>query len=275
MSVPLREFQLFQLGILKEFVGLCEKNDLRYFAAYGTLLGAARHKGFIPWDDDIDLWMPADDYLRFREICKEQLEAPYYLQSHETNVQNFIFWQRIGRADTTSLLLDAADIHAEWGICIDIFPLFPCSLEKGGRSRAEKTMKALDRLSQKYLYRHDAKKQTGISKVYHQLMGSCPNSLNMRLWKSTEAKLAAEHPNDDGFYDSFCFYERAWFENPASLPFEDMTLPVPAEYEKILSTCYGNDWMELPPPSKRVSHSGGGSDAVLVSLDSPFEEHLT
>lgn len=274
MSVPLREFQLFQLGILEEFVQLCEKNDLRYFAAYGTLLGAARHRGFIPWDDDIDLWMPADDYIRFRKICSEQLKAPYYLQSHETNVQNFIFWQRIGRSDTTSLLLDAADIHAEWGICIDIFPLFPCSLENEKRAHTEKTMKNFDRLSKKYLYRHDAKKEAGLSKAYHQLMGSYPDSLNMKLWKSAETKLAADRPNDDGFYDGFRFYKRSWFEHTTTLPFEDIALPAPAEYANALSAYYGSDWMEVPPPDKRVSHSGGGSDTILVSLDSPFKGHL-
>ncbi len=168
MSVPLREFQLFQLGILKEFIRLCGKNDLRYFAAYGTLLGAVRHQGFIPWDDDIDLWMPAKDYVRFRDVCKTQLKPPYYLQSHETNLQNFISWQRIGREDTTSLLLEMADIHAEWGICIDIFPLFPCKLDDAGKRQAQKTYRTFNRLSGKYLYKHDAKSQTGISKAYHQ-----------------------------------------------------------------------------------------------------------
>ena len=274
MSVPLREFQLFQLGILKEFIRLCEKNDLRYFAAYGTLLGAARHQGFIPWDDDIDLWMPAEDYVRFRDVCKAQLKPPYYLQSHETNLQNFISWQRIGREDTTSLLLEMADIHAEWGICIDIFPLFPCKLDDAGKRQAQKTYRTFNRLSGKYLYKHDAKSQTGISKAYHQVMGLCPDTLNKSLWKRTEEKLIAANPGDDGFYDDYCFLEQSWFEKPVSLPFEDVQLPAPAGFDRFLAAYYGNDWSEIPPESKRVAHSGGGCDTVLVLLDSPYKKHL-
>ena len=113
--VALRDFQLFQMGILHEFKRICEENGLTWWLAYGSLLGAIRHKGFIPWDDDIDVLMPAEDYMRFRELCRTELSDGFYLQVHEDNPCNFIPWQRIGVTSSTSLPHEYVDIHAEWG----------------------------------------------------------------------------------------------------------------------------------------------------------------
>ena len=81
----LRKLQLEELKILKMFKKICEENDLRYYLLGGTLLGAVRHDGFIPWDDDVDVCMPREDYEKFQKIADKQLEKPYYLRSLENN----------------------------------------------------------------------------------------------------------------------------------------------------------------------------------------------
>src|SRR5262249_11940290 len=81
-DVQLRALQLVELDILREFVRLCEAHGLRYYLAYGTLLGAVRHRGFIPWDDDVDVTMPRDDYDRFADVCVSELRPGFAWQTY-------------------------------------------------------------------------------------------------------------------------------------------------------------------------------------------------
>jgi lipopolysaccharide cholinephosphotransferase len=160
MAVELREFQLFQMNILNEIDRVCKKNGLTWYAGWGTLLGAARHQGFIPWDDDIDIIMPHKDYLAFRDACARDLDERFYLQVHSVNPANDIVWQRVGVKNSTSLPVDSRDIPAEWGVCVDIFTLFPCPDPES--SKYDDFLKECDRFyrtSSLYRYRKMARGQ--------------------------------------------------------------------------------------------------------------------
>ena len=279
-KVPIRDYQLFQLNIVREYVRICEENGLRYWAAYGTLLGAARHEGFIPWDDDIDFFMPPSDYYRFREICKSDLSEGFYFQAHSENPCNYINWQRIGVKNSTSLLKAHADIHAEWGICIDVFPISPCPAP--GTKDFEnylKTLKKFNRTTKKYVYKHDAQSLSGLSKLYHLFMAAESDERNVRRWLNLEDKLLNHAPFEESEYcfditDPFVF-RTEWFEGEIDrLPFEGLLLPAPKRYKEILNAVYGDDWAELPPEEKRTCHNGGGSEEVIVSLTEPYTKYL-
>lgn len=279
-SVELRQFQLFQLDILKEFMRVCDEHGLCWWLAYGSLLGAARHGGFIPWDDDIDVLMPAEDYLKFREICtKGGLSKGFYIQSHALNPCNFIGWQRIGVENSTSLPYEYADVHAEWGVCIDIFPLFPVAPQESlAASKADATRKKFDRLTAKYLYRHRAAMQdSALRRLYYRMMGGYPDSLNISLWNKEERKVLQPSGCEKwamGTFDDPCSYPSELFARTTVLSFEGMLLPVPEGYKDMLEIYYGSDWAELPPEEKRVCHSGGGSAEVMVSLVEPYRLYL-
>lgn len=281
MAVPLRDFQLYQLDILRVFIGICEKHGLRYWAAWGTLLGAARHNGFIPWDDDIDVWMPPEDYFRFREVCRSCLPENYYFQSHLTNSDNFIPWQRIGRLDSTSLPRKYRELHGEWGVCIDIFPLG--STAPRNRRQTLRRIRLFDKLSKRSQYKIDSRSLSGISKLYHLALAHYPKSINRAAWLLTESKLFSKFDtkSDDLV---FCMAARSkpdhivgkisCFDKTIELPFEGMEICAPKGYADILAHLYGSNWKELPPEERRTCHSGGGSGEVLVSLTEPYTQHL-
>lgn len=125
----LRALQLCELDLLKEVDRICKKHDIPYFLAFGTALGAVRHKGFIPWDDDVDVLMKYPDYLRFQEVCKTELPPHLFYQDWQTDPAYYLPWAKIRNSRTTSLVPEMADYPINWGVCVDIFPLFPMKEE--------------------------------------------------------------------------------------------------------------------------------------------------
>ena len=105
----LRKLQMAELEILKEFVRLCEAHGLQYYLVGGTLLGAVRHKGFIPWDDDIDVAMPRGDYDRFSQIAPKELDPRYFYQCPDTDPHYFLTYANSTRG---SLLISSLWISA-------------------------------------------------------------------------------------------------------------------------------------------------------------------
>ena len=109
-----RQIQLGELSLLEKYIEICSKYNLRYYALGGTLLGAVRHKGFIPWDDDMDLGMPRKDYEKFLEICEKELPDHVILRIHDDNLGN------------TSIMDTSLQIEFGGVVCspfIDVFPL--------------------------------------------------------------------------------------------------------------------------------------------------------
>ena len=119
----MEELRKVQLEALLEVDRICKKFGITYQLFSGTLLGAIRHKGFIPWDDDIDICMLRNDYDRFIEVCKTELDTTYFLQNYETD-KNFIHnITRIRKNNTIALQSACAELDMHHGIFIDIFPM--------------------------------------------------------------------------------------------------------------------------------------------------------
>ena len=119
-----------ELEILCKCKEVCQKHDIPYYLCYGTLLGAVRHKGFIPWDDDIDIMMPANMIPLFKKYFMEEIGEPYFYSDILTEHICLEPWSKVRRSDTTSMPEIFSQIDANWGICIDIFPLYPLSNNK-------------------------------------------------------------------------------------------------------------------------------------------------
>lgn len=263
-STKLRDLQLKELEILKEFIRLCELHHLQYYLAWGSCLGAVRHHGFIPWDDDIDIIMPWKDYERFKQVCKTDLNEKYFYQDSETDKNFFLNFAKL-RANDTTLMLDIfskIDIH--WGIGIDIFPLYEYE-EDTLPKKDEEEIHLYRKLYYKYAYTKrkfykprnivDFFKIAARCAWYHILY---PEHKRLRLIQKFEE--AWEQRRGNYLYDLEGIgmtgpLPKHIFQNGIKIPFEDIEVMVPAEYDTYLCAAYGDDYMEIPE---------GNSDKIYV-----------
>ena len=249
-----------ELDILEKFKSICRKYGLTYAASAGTLLGAVRHKGFIPWDDDIDISMMWSDYKVFMEVAPLECQYPYFYQCLYTEPESLAGASRLRRSDTTGFTkweYDNVGPEYDRGIFIDIFPMFyvPDSDEEKARQK-EQVM-----FYWKAIRGHDAfqqKKKTGLANPsydqyipeymeYCRSLGDEPfdivrlkeKYLDVCAWGNKRAR-------EVGGTSTKCHLRRSmwnteWFESYIELPFEDTTICCPAAYDEVLTRHFG-DW---------------------------------
>lgn len=124
----LNKLRAIQIEILDEFVRVCEENNFTYFLTAGTLLGAVRHKGFIPWDDDVDVAMPRKDYEKFIKLYEKINDTDYYILSNRCQVNTHYHYKALSKLCKKNTLYKYRNLPKEnsWGICIDIWPYDNC-----------------------------------------------------------------------------------------------------------------------------------------------------
>lgn len=251
------EAKKIELEILLFVDEVCRNNGLRYCLAYGTLIGAIRHKGFIPWDDDIDINMPRKDYNwlieNFNTLCAEskyRLISPFSKKSKHSFVKII---------DTQTVKIEPGlDYEGNYlGIDIDIFPL---DGEPETDAEFEKWYGRLMNVYKWYGYclldpKGSLKRRVGV-RLIRFVTGGRENLLKKA------AKLHSKYPYENAKYVGAveCLFNskgnrfrKEWFEKSILTEFEGHMLPVPAEYDKILTSVYG-DYMKLPPVEKQVTH---------------------
>lgn len=272
MEKSLRDLQLVELEILKEFIRICKKYKLRYYCLGGTLLGAVRHKGFIPWDDDIDVGMPREDYERFIGM-KDQFNGRYIA---EFPGENKDFMYPYGKIyDTSTKLIERRKPKAKRGIYIDIFPLDGVGNTQDEALRNfKKVNKKFDLLCKRVII---LRKGRRIYKNLAVIMMSCVPEF---IW-NTQKMITDIDDMSKQFKFSKCDYvvnyvgawhekeimKREYFGEPKLAKFENVELYIPEKYDEYLTTLYGN-YMQLPPPEKRVSHH----DYILCDLHKSYLE---
>lgn len=255
-----------EIGIFMEFIRVCEKHNLRYFALGGTLLGAVRHKGFIPWDDDIDLGMPREDYEILMNLPEEEFSSPYKCIT-EKNTPSFTK-AFINIQDTsTKIRMTYSNVAQEQSIWIDVFPIDGMPEGKFSRFIHEKRYlfsRMLVQLSQFNKIVNQNKDDrpfvekalikfaevTNIEKILPY--DKCQRYYIKTLSKYTMAESYAG--NLAGAYKLKEVVPTTFFGEGTYLDFEGIQIRVPEKYESYLSAIYGHNYMELPPVEKRVPH---------------------
>lgn len=248
----LQELKDRELDAFKAFISVCETLRLRYYILGGTLLGAVRHKGFIPWDDDIDVGMPRADYEVFCEKAQALLPEKYFLQNIHTEKEYLLNFSKIRDSETTYLESGVAHLNIHHGIFIDIFPLDGYPTEKEEKSFFFQEKIFMARLAS--AVRGSNQCPWWKSLVSYILMPmpirKAVEQREKRLKSATQSHKTA---NYCGAWREKEIVPTEWYGEGRLVEFEGLQVYAPQAYDKWLSQVYG-DYMQLPPEEKRVGH---------------------
>lgn len=260
-----------EIEILLEIDRICKKYDIQYYADFGTLLGAVRHGGFVPWDDDIDIMMLRPDYERFKEVATEELTSEYILQ----NVYNDVFISSFSKVmnTETSAIEDWNDKVRRQGLFVDIFPY---DIAGDGNKRVCNIMKIAKELWTLVLNPNDLLNamadgySNSISYNVINKMTNMPVKARMEEYE----QFMASH-----FMDSECVHNHVWclckqcppinrksFDDFIMMKFEGIAVPVPKNYDEVLRSYYGN-WHE-------IVKGGSSHEGITMSADISYKEML-
>ncbi len=276
ISDKMKKIWKVELSMLDEVDRICKKYKLTYFLVHGSLLGAVRHKGFIPWDDDLDIAMPREDYDKFLEFSVKELEPPLSLHTPET--EKDIFWggfSRLRNGNTTAIEARDLSHKGNLGIWIDILPIDVCTMDEMLFERKKKRIRHCHRLLLAKLYGNDYKAYADMRpwmwKSYRLLSHFYSHSRLCGMLDQA-MKLYTDEPSEDvAFFSGYYMHRRlnrADFASTSLLEFEGRKYPVPVGYENYLFMSLGKDYLKYPPEDERKpKHTG------IFDPEKPYEEY--
>ena len=259
-EVTLEEQKQMMLEMLKDFDQFCIDHDLSYFLTGGTLLGAVRHRGYIPWDDDIDVGMPRNDYETFWRIYNEEKENPNYeFVSFHQEPDLYVSSGKL--VDTRTVMEEAVDSPVKLGVYIDVFPLDNLgNTEEEAKAMTEHLLKVRHKLDvqnwkvipERAWYKNlvirarklFAKKGARRELIFDQ-------DMMCRQYASTELTTYVGYPCAAMKQE---LLKGEWYRSFKIVPFEQYAFRIPVGYDGCLNVFYGPNYMELPPIEKQKTH---------------------
>lgn len=256
-AIMLRKLQLVELELLKEIDRICGKYGIRYNIIAGTMLGAVRHKGFIPWDDDADVAMLRPEYERFRSACETELDSRKFYFQDQRNTPGYRWgYGKLRMRNTLFLREFQEDMPYEQGIFLDIFPM-----DNIPDNYIQRTLHNIQCFCIRKIFWSQVGKRADrsrVKRIVYGLLSMIPEkTIKNYYWnfikngnrKETENVRMLMFPSPSKDFG----YPRKWYQELALYEFEGMMLPGAADYDSYLCRCYG-DYMALPPEEKRKVH---------------------
>jgi len=259
MGEQKKEFKAKLIEMLSWYHNFCVENGLRYFAICGTMLGAARHEGMIPWDDDIDVGMPLKDYERFIELTKD-LDGKYVVETPDTPAKDY-FYPYIKIYDTTTTYIERTKHEIKRGIFLDVFPL--C----GAGESFEESRKLAKSLNHKYMFlitritglrRENRKWYKNALVLFFRIFPQF--IINDKKLLKNIVKAYKKKDYDEcswvgnfmsGYHEKECMPKEV-YGTPALYKFEDIEIYGVEKADEYLTNIYG-DWRTPPPEDKRTA----------------------
>lgn len=264
-----------QLELIEQLQRVCGKYHLRYFATNGTLLGAVRHGGFIPWDDDVDIVMPRPDYEKLMEAAQEEFQEPYFLQSAGNDSGYYRNFLRLRNGSTAGIPLKDWNRRCHNGIFIDIFPLDGCPENKLVGIWQRFLTQIYSAMANTYVYYPDFESRVLFrkalflfAKIYCGIFGYAGLLQKMEQIRSRVPYDTANKVSMITHGSRCMVFPREYFEHAQQLTFEYIKIPVPENYDVILKEHYGN-YRELPPKEDRGQHH-----SIFFDPDKPYTEYI-
>lgn len=261
------------LEIMVDLDRFCAENNITYFLMGGSALGAVRHRGFIPWDDDLDIFMPYSDYIKFIEICKTKLDtSKYYLQKEDTDELPY-FFSKI-RMNGTTYIEDVNQNNKSMhqGIYVDIMCLNSAA-PKGFRRRVQylcATLLRASALSKLHRYKASGKRAFAIwisrlfvcKRIKHILL-KYVRRYNLKQTDDV-AHVFGRAKFENAYYPSRLFTSQRY------VPFEQVLLAVPNGVEEYLAIRYGADYMQLPSEETKAIYK---RHSVVWDVNRDYKDH--
>ena len=257
----LREVQLKSLEVFKYFKQVCEKENLTTYFCGGCCIGTIRHKGFIPWDDDVDVFMPRHDYDRLISVWnKYDLNGKYPIHraGFSNNFGRMLFTVVTDR-DTTFIKQERADLDIDQGLNLDIIPLDGCPDSKF-KQRVQSFWALIYSLyCADMIPINHGKFVTGLGKIGLALVPG--KKLKTKVWKFAEKQMTKYPIKDCNYIRELCsgpkymfnVFPKELFDHAIYREFEGELMPIPVGYDQYLKKAFGN-YMELPPIEDRNPH---------------------
>ena len=277
----MNDLQKKQLDILKAFIRVCEKHNLRYFLVGGSALGAIRHKGFIPWDDDIDVGMPREDYDKYVLLQDEYKGTPYFIQTYKTDPCYIYNYGKLRDSSTTFIESQYKYHRINHGVWIDIFPIDGFSKVIKPRETFKKKIKHIwwhVYLAYLPALRRKVRKQTFFKDILFNIVAGLFYIFDIAHYRNKHIdKIAKKIPLNESVMGGNLFgfnmkreaMDTSLYDEFVKVPFEDIEAYVLKDYDTYLRNLYG-DYMTPPPPEKQIGHHYNKG----LSLEIGYEEYL-
>lgn len=271
----LRKLQLKELDTLVYFKEFCDKNNLLFYLCGGCCIGSLRTGGFIPWDDDIDILMPRDDYEKLYKLWDNDKQERFKLLRTDEKIFTGNIFTTIVDTETTCVKANQAHLDIPFGIMMDIFPIDGCP-----KGKFKRTMQKLNAMIYSlFLAQIVPENHGGIMALGSKFLLSIVKSPKARekKWRNAERRMSKYKIADCKYITELCEgvhsmqpeYPKEWFASAVYREFEGLQMPIPVGYDPYLKKAFG-DYMTLPPEDKQKPHH----DMILVDTERSYKEVL-
>lgn len=271
----IRRIQEKSLEMALYFKKICDENQLLFYFCGGCCIGSIRHEGFIPWDDDVDVFMPRKDYEKLKKIWKRKADTSRYAieNSDEKHIDHNLFLN-IRDNTTTFIRPYQTELDISHGLILDVLPLDGCPSNRFRRKLQLIWAMIYSIYRAQLIPENHGKLMAFIGRIALGLIPS--EKMRYRIWHLAEKQMTKYRIEDCEYVTELCAgvhymkneYPKKAFEKAVLKRFEGYDMPVPAGYDDYLRIAFG-DYMTLPPKEKQVAHH----DVIICDLDRSYKEY--